>query len=189
MELTIKQEQGQHYTRTAMLLHWLIALLLLAQFGFGWLLGDIARGTPERAYFTNLHKSTGLVIGGLILLRIVWRLTHQPPRLPLSMQHWQQRVANVSHLLMYVCMLLMPLSGYLGSNFNKYGINFFNLVKWAPWGSDDKLLYAIFNQTHKLTALLLATLVILHLLAVAKHALFDHDHLFSRMWPRLASRK
>ena len=175
------------FTRTAMLMHWLIALLLLGQFGFGWLLDDIPRNTPARAYFINLHKSTGIVIGMLILLRIVWRLTHQAPRLPASMRHWQQRAASISHLAMYVCMLLMPLSGYLASNFSKHGVKFFNLVKWAPWGQDDKAIYLIFNLTHKATAVLFAALIALHLLAVVKHALIDRDHLFSRMWPRAAT--
>ncbi len=174
----------QRYTRTAMLLHWLIALLLLAQFGFGWWLDEVPRNTPERGFFINLHKSTGIVIGLLILLRIVWRLMHTPPPLPASMANWQQRVAALSHKAMYVCMVLMPLSGYLAANFSKHGIKFFNLVKWAPWGNDDKLLYAIFNQTHKITAVLFAALIALHLLAVIKHALIDRDHLFSRMWRR-----
>ena len=171
------------FTRTAILMHWLIALLLAAQFGFGWLLEDIPRNTPARGYFVNLHKSTGILLGVLILLRIVWRLTHKPPRLPLSMARWQQRAAHVSHLAMYGCMLLMPLSGYLASNFSKHGIKFFNAWKWAPWGSDDKLLYTIFNQTHQVSAWLLAALVALHLLALVKHALIDRDRLFSRMWP------
>jgi cytochrome b561 len=178
----------QKFTRTAMLMHWLIALLLLGQFGFGWLLEGIPRDTPARGYYINLHKSTGLVIGALIVLRIVWRLTHRPPPLPKSMPSWQQRAARISHIAMYACMLTMPLSGYLASNFSKHGIKFFNLVKWAPWGPDDKLIYTIFNQTHKVTAALLATLITLHLLAVAKHTLIDRDHLLARMWPWQTSR-
>ena len=172
------------YTRTAILMHWLVGLLLLGQFAFGVLLEDIPRNTPARGYFVNLHKSAGILLGLLILLRIVWRLTHKPPPLPPSMPQWQQRVAHASHLAMYACMLLMPLSGYLASNFSKHGIKFLNTWKWAPWGSDDKALYALFNQTHQVTAWLLAMLVALHLLAVLKHALIDRDHLFSRMWRR-----
>ncbi len=72
----------QRYTHTAMWLHWLIAILLMSQFAFGWYLNDIARGVPARGYFVNLHKSTGMLIALLILSRIVWRLTHAPPSLP-----------------------------------------------------------------------------------------------------------
>jgi cytochrome b561 len=85
---------------------------------------------------------------------------------------------------LYLCMLMLPLSGYLASNFSKHGIKFFNLVRMPPWGPDDKTLYALFNQTHHLTALLLALFVGLHVLAVAKHMLIDRDGLLWRMWPR-----
>ena len=105
----------------------IIALLLVGQFSFGWLLEGIARNTPERGYFVNLHKSTGVLIGLLILLRIGWRLGHRAPPLPLSMPQWQRRAAHASHLAMYLCMLLVPLSGYLASNFSKHGIKFFVL--------------------------------------------------------------
>ena len=171
------------FTRTAILMHWLVGLLLLGQFAFGVLLEDIPRNTPARGFYVNMHKSMGILLGLLILLRLFWRLSHRPPALPLSMPAWQQRVAHASHTALYACMLLMPLSGYLASNFSKHGINFFNTWKWAPWGSDDKALYTLFNQTHQLTAWLLAALVALHLLAVVKHALIDRDHLLSRMWP------
>ncbi len=87
-----------------------------------------------------------------------------------------------------LCMVLMPLSGYLASNFSKHGIKLFNAVKLAPWGRDDKLIYAVFNQTHKVTAVLLAVLIGVHLLAVVKHVLVDRDGLLSRMWGRAALR-
>ena len=170
----------QKFTRTAIVLHWLIAVLLIGQFAFGWLLGEIPRNTPERGFWINQHKSVGLVIGVLVLLRVVWRLRHAPPP-PLPMATWQRHAANASHLAMYVCMVVMPLSGYLASNFSKHGIKLFNAVKLAPWGSDDKLLYAVFNQTHQVTAVVFAVLIGVHLLAVAKHVLVDHDRLLSRM--------
>jgi cytochrome b561 len=172
------------YTATAIALHWIIALLLLGQFVFGLMLDDIPRGTPERGLYVNLHKSSGIVIGLLIVLRIAWRLAHTPPPLPAAMPRWQRLVARVSHAALYLCMLMLPLSGYLASNFSKHGIKFFNLIRMPPWGPDDKTMYALFNQTHHLTALLLALFVGLHVLAVAKHMLIDHDGLLWRMWPR-----
>lgn len=174
----------QRYTRTAMFLHWLIAILLLSQFAFGWYLNDVPRGTPARGYFVNLHKSTGMLLGLLILARLAWRLTHRPPPLPDAVPRWQQRLAAASHHMLYVCMLVMPLSGYIASNFSKHGVNFFNSVKLAPWGSDDELIYAVFNRTHKITSWLLLALVTLHVLAALKHALIDNDGIFFRMLPQ-----
>jgi len=174
--------QGR-YTGTAITLHWLIALLLLGQFAFGLMLGDVPRGTPERGYYVNLHKSSGIVIGLLIVLRIAWRMRHEAPPLPASTPGWQRRAARISHLALYACMLALPLSGYLASNFSKHGVKFFNLVHWAPWGPDDKLLYALFNGTHRAAALVLSILVAVHVLAVAKHMLIDRDGLLRRMLP------
>jgi cytochrome b561 len=171
------------YNRTARLLHWLIAALLLAQFVFGWWLGDVPRDTPARGYFVNLHKSAGMLIGLLILLRIVWRFKHSAPPLPATLPRWQQGLAAASHHALYLCMVLMPLSGYLASNFSKYGVKFFNTVLLPPWGSDDKQLYAMFNQTHKITAAVLLGLVVLHVLAALKHGL-QKDGVFSRIWIR-----
>lgn len=177
-----------HYTRTSIALHWLIALLLLGQFAFGLMLEDIPRGTPERGIYVNLHKSSGIVIGLLIVLRIVWRLTHQPPPLPASMPAWQRHAGRFGHAVLYLCMLALPLSGYLASNFSKYGVKFFNVVHLPPWGPEDKTLYAFFNGTHHVAALLLAVFVALHVLAVAKHMLIDRDGLLWRMWPRRTKR-
>ena len=177
-----------HYTATAIALHWLIALLLLGQFAFGLVLDDIPRGTPARGLYVNLHKSSGIVIGLLIVLRIAWRLKHTPPPLPAGMPTWQRTAARFSHVALYLCMLALPLSGYLASNFSKHGIKFFNLVRLPPWGPDDKTLYAFFNGTHHVAALLLALFVGLHVLAVAKHMLIDRDGLLWRMWPRRAER-
>jgi cytochrome b561 len=176
------------YTTTAIVLHWLIAVLLLGQFVFGLMLDDIPRGTPERGLYVNLHKSSGMVIGLLIVLRVVWRLRHTPPPLPVAMPAWQRQASRLTHAALYLCMLVMPLSGYLASNFSKHGVKLFNLIRLPPWGSDDKTLYSLFNQTHQLTALLLALFVGLHVLAVAKHMLVDRDGLLWRMWPRRAVR-
>jgi cytochrome b561 len=170
------------FTRPAIALHWLLAVLLIGQFAFGFLLGEIPRNTPARGFWINQHKSVGLVIGLLVLLRLAWRLRHPPPP-PLPMPVWQRRAAHASHWAMYACMVLMPLSGYLGSNFSKHGIKLFHIVRLAPWGPDDRQLYAIFNQTHAVTAVVFLLLIGLHLLAVAKHVLIDRDRLLARMWP------
>jgi cytochrome b561 len=177
--------QGR-YTATAIFLHWLIALLLLGQFAFGLILSDIPRGTPDRTIYVNLHKSSGIVIGLLVIARITWRLAHRPPPLPATMPAWQRHAARFSHAVLYLCMVLMPLSGYLASNFSKYGVKFFNVVHWQPWGPDDRTWYLLFNQTHRTTAVVLAIFVVLHVLAVAKHLLVDRDGLLLRMWPSRA---
>jgi cytochrome b561 len=168
------------YDRIARVLHWLVAALLLAQCAFGYWLGVVPRNTPERGYFINLHKSTGLLIGLLILWRIYWRLKQRAPAYRIEMARWQQGLAHGTHHILYVLMLVLPLSGYIASNLSKHGVKFFNVIVLPAWGPDDKLLYGIFNQTHKIAAVLLLGLVALHMLAALWHA-WRRDDIFSRI--------
>jgi cytochrome b561 len=170
----------ESYSRIAIVLHWLVAALLLGQIGFGWFLGTIPRGVPARGWYVNLHKSTGLVIAALILLRILWRLAHAPPPLPSFMPPWERIAARLNHIALYVAMLVMPVSGYVASNFSKYGVKLFNAVKLPPWGPDDHQVYALFNTVHVVTSYVFVAAIALHLLAALRHAV-RRDGVVSRM--------
>jgi cytochrome b561 len=171
------------YSRTAIALHWLLAILILGQIAFGWYLEEIPRGTPPRTIFVNLHKSTGMILGLLILFRSYWRLTHRAPELPGSRPAWERAAAHASHWALYACMLIMPLSGYIASNFSKYGVNFFNKVKLPPWGVQNQAVYDAFNTTHVVTSYIFVALIAVHVLAALRH-LMRRDGIFGRMWPK-----
>src|SRR2546427_9845741 len=100
------------YTRTAMTLHWLIAFAVLSQIAFGWYLEIIPLGAPPRAPVIHFHKSTVLVILALLLFRVSCRLTHTPPPLPESSPAWERSAPRVNHVLLYACLLSMPIAGY-----------------------------------------------------------------------------
>ena len=108
-----------------MVLHWLLVALVFALYGLGWYMVEIPKGTPPVAYFYNLHKSIGLLAAVPIVLLLVWRATHQVPPLPASVPRWQVKATETSHVLFYVCLVVMTLSGFIESNFTKYGIKFF----------------------------------------------------------------
>jgi cytochrome b561 len=171
----------QKYKPIAMLLHWLMAVAIIGQAGLGVWMGDLAKGTPERAYYFNLHKSIGLVIALFILWRIVVRLKNTPPTLP-PMPNWERIAAKTSHYLLYACMILLPLSGYLASNFTKYGIKFFG-YQIAPWGPENKTVYEVFNTAHSITGNVLIAIIVIHVLAAFKHWLIDKDTVMQRMLP------
>jgi len=173
----------ERYSRTAILLHWLIAAAVFGQIAFGWYLQLVPRETPDRTIFVNFHKSTGLVIGALIVFRLVWRLTHTPPPLPLSMPAWERSAARVNHVLLYACMLIMPIAGYTASNFSKFGVKFFNVVLLPPWGMDDRGIYAFFNGLHVGTSYVFVTLIAIHALAALKHLIFPRHGILRRMLP------
>ena len=170
------------YTRTAVTLHWLIALGVIAQIALGWWMIDIPKSPPGvRAYWFNIHKSIGLTIGVLVLVRLGWRLAHRPPELPQTVPAWQRMAARTSHALLYVCMLAMPISGYLGSSFTKYPIKYFGYAL-PHWGWEDAALKTLMSQIHYGAAIAFMVLIALHTAAALKHALVARDGVFQRMW-------
>lgn len=173
---------SEHYSWQARLLHWLVALLIIGMLGLGFFLEDIPRNTPERAFYVNLHKSFGVLVFALVLVRWLWRITHRSPPLPAHLPWWEVLAATWTHKLLYLCMFLQPLSGYLGSSFNKYGVKFFG-IPLPQWGWEDKALRSIFVEIHGGVAIVLLLLICLHVLAALKHLLLDKDQVFQRMLP------
>jgi len=169
------------YTRTAIVLHWLIALGLVGQILFGWYLEEVPRGTPARSWYVNLHKSVGLTLGLLIVFRLSWRWRHAPPALPDSMAAWRRIAASASHRALYACMLIMPITGYIASNFSEYGVRYFNAILLPPWGIDDKRTYDFFNGAHVAMSYLFVALIAVHAMSALHHAAM-RDGIFRRMW-------
>ena len=171
------------YGRTAAWLHWGIGIALLAQIAFGFVMDDLApRGTPARAAIINVHKSIGIVLGVLIVMRLAWRLAHAPPPWPGSMSALQQRAAALGHRALYACMVVLPLSGYVASNFGKYGITFFGTTL-RPWGPESPAAYSFFNGLHVVTAFIVCALLAGHVAMALKHALLERDGVFARIVP------
>jgi cytochrome b561 len=170
------------YDRIAIALHWLLAFALLAQVALGFYLQEVPRNTPARSWWVNLHKSTGLVLLALILVRLGWRLSHRPPPLPAFVSSVQQRLAAWGHGLLYGLMLALPLTGYIASNFSKWGVKFFNVIELPPWGPQDKRLYDVFNDAHQALAVVFSIVVVLHVVAAVRH-LMARDGIFDRILP------
>lgn len=171
-----------HYTWQAMALHWLLAVLIIGMLWLGFSLEDIPRNTPARGFYVNLHKSFGVLVLLLVLVRLAWRATHKPPPLPAGLPGWQARAAAWSHRLLYLCMLLQPLSGYLASSFGKYGVKFFG-IPLPQWAWESKPVQTFFGTIHGVVAVTLLVLVALHVAAALKHLLVNRDQVFQRMWP------
>lgn len=176
-------DEPLRYDRIAIALHWLIGAALLAQIVFGFELDHLApRGTPGRAGVINLHKSVGIVLGLLVLVRLGWRLAHPPPAWGDTLDPRRQQHARLGHRALYACMVAVPLAGYLASNFTRYGIRFFGHA-WPAWGRDDPGVYAVLNGAHVLGAWLFATLVAGHVAIALEHLLIERDDVFARVWP------
>jgi cytochrome b561 len=176
------ESRHARYTTTASLLHWLIAALVIGMIGWGWWMQGIPK-TPvgPRVSAYNLHKSLGMVVLLLMLVRVLWRAAHPPPVLP-PMPHWQARVARAVHLLLYVCLFVQPLSGYLGSAYSGYPVKFFGWTLPA-WASTDATVKEAMSVVHLANSWVLVAALALHLAGSVKHALIDRDGSFRRIWP------
>lgn len=175
---------GNRYSRTAIALHWIIAVLVLAQFALGWWMIGIPNDPPGlQADWFNLHKSIGLTVGVLVLVRLAWRFWHPAPPLPATLPRWQAFAARANHALLYACMIVMPLSGYLGSSFTKYPIKYFGLTL-PRLGWDAPALKDLFSAIHYATVWIFMALAALHIVAALKHLLVGRDGVFERMWLR-----
>ena len=110
------------YTRVAVALHWIVAVVVIAQFAWGWWMLEIPKQPPgSRAAAFNLHKSVGLVILALMVLRLGWQMRHRAPTLG-GLPAWQQVLARCTHVTLYVALIAMPVAGYLGSVFSGYPV-------------------------------------------------------------------
>jgi cytochrome b561 len=170
------------YSRTAITLHWLIAALVLAQLALGWWMIDIPKNpVGVRAWWFNVHKSIGITTGLLVIVRIVWRVSHPAPPLPATLPRWQRAAAKVSHVGLYLCLLTMPVTGYLGSSFTKYPIKYFGYAI-PHWGWDAPALKELMSQIHHATVIVFMTLIAVHVVAAFRHLLTRDDQVFRRMW-------
>lgn len=174
---------GSRYTTTSIVFHWILAGLALTMIGLGFYMTDIPKGTPDRAFYFNLHKSIGVTTALLVIARLWWRSRNPPPPLPASMRGWEVQASKISHALLYMCLIVMPLSGFSATQFTKYGVNYFGLFKIPPMGSENKVVYDLLQGIHGVTATLLIVLVVIHVLAAFKHLLIDRDKVFQRMLP------
>lgn len=174
------------YTTLAIVLHWLVAAIVLAQFPLGWWMQEIAKQPPgPRAAAFNLHKSIGLLIAALMLARIAWRLGHPAPPLP-AMPRWQSGLAHATHILLYALLVALPLTGYLGSAFSGYPVKFFGIALPA-WAAKNAELKEWMSGAHLALAWMLAVAFVLHMAGVVKHTFVNRDGLLWRMgWRRAA---
>ncbi|HDR9471386.1 MULTISPECIES: cytochrome b [Burkholderia] len=171
------------YTRTAIALHWLIALLIVCGFALGWVMTDIPGFTPTKLKYFSWHKWIGVTVFALAIVRVLWRATHVPPALPAGMRAWQRTAAHVGHLLLYVLMLVIPATGYLYSSASNIPVVYLGIVPLPRLIDPDPALKETFKTLHVSLNYILLALVSLHVLAALKHQLLDRDGLLSRMLP------
>jgi cytochrome b561 len=177
--------QSASYTRTAIAVHWLIALLIVAGFTIGWIMTRIPGFTPDKLRYFSWHKWIGVTAFVLAVVRIVWRLTHKAPPLPSHMTGWERAAAHAVHGLLYLLMIAVPVTGYLYSSAANVPVVYLGLVPLPRIIAPDPMLKAVFKTAHITLDYCLAALVVVHIAAAFKHQWMDRDGLLSRMMPFL----
>lgn len=174
--------QTRSYTRTAISLHWLVALALVGAFGLGVYMHDLPL-SPDKLRLYSWHKWAGVTIFLLVLIRLGWRATHRPPAPPATMPRWQQRAAEGVHGLLYVLMVAIPLSGWLMSSAKGFQTVYFGVLPLPDLLAKNKELGELLTVVHKTLNFTLAGLVLAHVGAALKHHFLDRDGVLSRMLP------
>lgn len=174
--------QQVRYSGVAMLLHWLIAAAVIANF----IIPQTLEGLPHEEFMDAMwpHKALGLIIFVLIMLRLVWRMARTPPPLPSSLKPWERALAKVVHTAFYVVLLAMPVVGYVGNSIDGSDVNIFGLftVPRLPLRVDDELAHQLF-ALHGAVGTLLLVLIGVHVLGALKHQFIDRNGDLYRMLP------
>ncbi|OLL31877.1 cytochrome B [Burkholderia sp. SRS-W-2-2016] len=180
------------YTRIAIVLHWLIALLIIANV----VLGLSAESLPDDWVrpVIDTHKSIGITVLGLALLRILWRVSHRPPPLPREFPAWEKGAAHLAHFALYLLMIGLPLSGWLHDSAWKdaatHPMQLFGLFEWPRIGYVMHLepalresLHDRFGALHTWLGYALYALLAMHIGGALKHEWIDRKSVLKRMAP------
>ncbi len=177
------------YNRVAMILHWLMAFAIIGMIAVGLIMEDI-KPVSLRIDVYQIHKSLGLTILFLSVFRLAWRLAHTPPALPATTKPYERVASRISHAVLYVLMIGMPLSGWLMISTSKkiYPTEYFWMfeVPLLPFfqGENKKAAHSFFYESHELLAYGAIALITVHVLAALKHHFVNKDDVLARMMPR-----
>lgn len=180
------------YTHTAIALHWLIALLIFVNLVLGLAADSMPDDWLRPAMST--HKSIGITVLGLVLMRLLWRFTHQPPPLPTAYPRWERIAAHSAHIALYLLMIAIPVSGLLtdstGKSALQWKLYWFGLFEWPRIDSlmqlepvYKKQLHHLFGDIHEWLSFVLMGLWVVHVAAALKHQFIDKHPELQRMLP------
>lgn len=168
------------YGSISKILHWIIGLLIVIMVSGSFFLDDIT-DKDLRHSIINLHKLIGIAILLLMIIRIVWAFYNIKPSLPNSVRHWQKIAARSIHILFYIVLIAMPLSGWIMSMAAGHIPHLGSLQLPLPWIPKNKVLDDTFFTVHQYLAWVIIALITLHILAAIKHALINRDGVLQKM--------
>ena len=172
----------ERYAPTAIALHWLIALLILVTLPLGLYMSDLPL-SPYKLKLYSWHKWIGITVLMLAIFRVLWRASHTPPRLSDLTPRWQRIASNAVHILLYVLLFAIPLSGWLMSSAKGVQTVWFGVVPLPDLVGKDKALGELLTTVHGTLNYILMGLIVIHIAAAIKYHFIDRDATLRRILP------
>jgi cytochrome b561 len=177
------------YGAVSQAMHWLIVALILTQYTLATLAKNAGNDTTHPAAALQQlallarHKSVGLTIFALAVLRLLWRWYSPPPPFPATMARWQVNTARLTHYAFYLLLFLLPMSGLVMSAASNYPVSYFGLFTIPNVVAPDETLKDIMKERHVMLFNILVIVAIVHIVAAFKHHFVDRDDVMRRMLP------
>ena len=174
---------SERYSGAAIALHWLTAALIVVNFALGLTMVPLPI-SPRKLEWYLWHKSIGATVFLLTCARLAWRGYHPAPQ-AVAMPPWQRRSAAAAHAMLYVLMLIVPLSGWIYSSSTGVQVLYLGLFPLPDLVQKDRALAAVLRATHLTLNFALFALICVHVAAALKHHFSDRDTVLTRMLPML----
>lgn len=168
------------YGPTAKILHWLIVVLLAIQYAIGWVMPDVHAGPPGLPMI--MHISFGIAILALIVLRLIWRLTH-PVTPESALPNWQRLSSEAVHWLLYALVLAATLSGWLFTSYRGWSVALFSVLPLPMLAAASRDSARAINGLHQAADWALLIVIGIHVAAALAHVLIYRDSIIKRMLP------
>ena len=175
------------YGAVAIGLHWLAADAIIGNLALGLYMVDLSL-SPTKLKLYSWHKWIGVTIALLVVVRLAWRLGHRAPALPAGMAPWEQFVASGTHVILYVLLFALPVTGWLMSSAAGFPVVYFGVLPLPDLVAKNKELADLLKTVHYWLNKTLLVLVVLHVAAALKHHVLDRDDVLTRMLPFLKPR-
>lgn len=179
--------QQKRYTTVAIILHWVMAIAFFLMLGSGLVMEYLPISKSLKFNMYQWHKSLGVLLLMAFVLRLGWRVFHKPPALPISFRGLEAFAAKAGHIALYICMLAVPLSGWVMVSASVYGLPtmVFGWFEWPhiPGIAGNTFISDMSKEAHWILAWFFGLCIAGHIAAVIKHLVIDKENILPRMWP------
>ena len=176
----MSESEKKSYDKVAKTLHWLIAIVVILMLIAGQTLEDLP--LEEKKQIIMVHSGLGTAVFTLMIIRLMWRLTHKPPP-QVPMPGWQHKLSTMVHWSFYGLLLLQPVFGVLQAAYVDYPVLAFGVIDYSGLAIDNEETFRLFHRFHGVNAIILSILVLLHAGAALWHHFYVKDPVLRRMIP------